>query len=347
MDVAGSFLSRRNATHTYDLGLSYSTQEYAGRQSRRAGRGEGRQPQRRRGLRVRQLGGLAATDRDYGGRYARYDYLAERGLLSPRAGITLEPVKSTRIKAVARAAHGGARGRGIPLARRDRALAAAGAHLRAARCGETCCESSARATSTSLVEHEFKDAYVHRRPPLLPGRRRSAGHALRSEPAGRAAIGRPLLRGERRQRRRRRLGVRAEQPVRQAACVRRSTTASRTRAGRTRQRRASRAVGAGGHSSRVGRHSRLTTSVETDIPENGDACVPALQAQLGIHAHEPHAAGAGSRRPLRRAGQPGAALRLGRHAVGSAGRASEPVPRSAATRRRSTTSCSWSGRRSV
>ena len=37
---------------------------------------------------------------EYGGRYARYDYLDSPALFSPRAGITLEPTKTTRVTAV-------------------------------------------------------------------------------------------------------------------------------------------------------------------------------------------------------------------------------------------------------
>ena len=57
----------------------------------------------------RNVGEVYALDRwtlgpgvsfEYGGRYARYDYLERPGLFSPRAGFTLEPAKGTRVTAV-------------------------------------------------------------------------------------------------------------------------------------------------------------------------------------------------------------------------------------------------------
>lgn len=98
--VAGSFVSRRDAIHSYDLGLSYSTQEYSGGAPLTlASVTDG----------SRNVGELYAIDRwtlspgvsfEYGGRYAHYDYLSDRGLMSPRAGLTLEPVPGTRVTAV-------------------------------------------------------------------------------------------------------------------------------------------------------------------------------------------------------------------------------------------------------
>ena len=98
--VAGSFVSRRGSFHTYDLGLSYSTQEYRGGTAvALAAVTDG----------SRNVGELYAIDRwtlspgvsfEYGGRYAHYDYLRDRGLLSPRVGLTLEPMKGTRVTAV-------------------------------------------------------------------------------------------------------------------------------------------------------------------------------------------------------------------------------------------------------
>ena len=95
--VAGSFASRPGSTHAYDLGLSYSTQEYVGgNPAALAAVTDG----------SRNVGELYAFDRwsvlprltvEYGGRYAHYDYLQVRGLLSPRVGVTVEPVKDTRI----------------------------------------------------------------------------------------------------------------------------------------------------------------------------------------------------------------------------------------------------------
>ncbi len=97
--VAGSFVSDREGAHTYDLGFSHSTQEYqGGNLMALAAVSDG----------SRNVGEIYALDRwtvspgvaiEYGGRYARYDYLSERGLFSPRAGFTLEPVAGTRVSA--------------------------------------------------------------------------------------------------------------------------------------------------------------------------------------------------------------------------------------------------------
>jgi carboxypeptidase family protein/TonB-dependent receptor-like protein len=95
--VAGAFASRPGSSHTYNLGLSYSTQEYmGGNPFALAAVTDG----------SRNVGELYAFDRwalsstvsvEYGGRYAHYDYLERRGLLSPRVSLTVEPVADTRI----------------------------------------------------------------------------------------------------------------------------------------------------------------------------------------------------------------------------------------------------------
>ena len=98
--VAGSFVSKRRGMHSYDLGLSYSTQDYqGGNPLALVAVSDG----------SRNVGEVSAIDRwtvgegvtfEYGGRYARYDYLLTPGLFSPRAGLTLEPTKTTRVTAV-------------------------------------------------------------------------------------------------------------------------------------------------------------------------------------------------------------------------------------------------------
>jgi hypothetical protein len=97
--VAGSFVSHRDSAHAYDLGFSYSTQEYqGGNPMALAAVGDG----------GRNVGEISALDRwtvaegviiEVGGRYARYDYLEDRGLLSPRLGFTLAPTNSSRVSA--------------------------------------------------------------------------------------------------------------------------------------------------------------------------------------------------------------------------------------------------------
>jgi hypothetical protein len=97
--VAGSFVSHPGSAHAYDLGFSYSTQEYqGGNPMALAAVSDG----------SRNVGEVTGLDRwtvspgviiEYGGRYARYDYLEDRGLLSPRLGFALAPTKSTRVSA--------------------------------------------------------------------------------------------------------------------------------------------------------------------------------------------------------------------------------------------------------
>jgi hypothetical protein len=97
--VAGAFASKAVDSHAYNFGLSYSTQEYqGGNPSALAAVTDG----------SRNVGELYGFDRwtispavavEYGARYAHYDYLENRGLLSPRFGVTLEPLDGTRIRA--------------------------------------------------------------------------------------------------------------------------------------------------------------------------------------------------------------------------------------------------------
>jgi hypothetical protein len=97
--VAGAFDSTKSSTHAYEFGYSYATQEYlGGNPAALAGVKDG----------SRNVGELYAFDQwwltprvavEYGGRYARYDYLPDRSLLSPRLGLSVEPVKNTRVTA--------------------------------------------------------------------------------------------------------------------------------------------------------------------------------------------------------------------------------------------------------
>src|SRR4029453_9755768 len=79
------------ATHAYEVGMSYSMQRYLG------GNGEALAAMRDGS---RNVGAMYAMDNwaitqglhvSYGAKYARYDYLADRGLISPRATVTLQP----------------------------------------------------------------------------------------------------------------------------------------------------------------------------------------------------------------------------------------------------------------
>jgi len=98
--VAGGFQSRGKSAHAYKFGLSYSIQEYlGGNPAALAAATDGSRN-------VGEIYGLdrwSLTDRvavEYGGRYGRYDYLASKGLFSPRVGVTVEPLENTRVSAV-------------------------------------------------------------------------------------------------------------------------------------------------------------------------------------------------------------------------------------------------------
>ena len=72
----------------------------------------------------------------------------------------------------------------------------------------------------------------------------------------------------------------------------------------------------------------LTTSVDRGHPRNGDARLRPLQVQHRLRRIRERAGRRRTRRPLRRPGESGAALRLRRHEVGSARRRAQPLPRS-------------------
>jgi TonB dependent receptor-like, beta-barrel/Carboxypeptidase regulatory-like domain len=95
--LAGSYASRAQARHHYEIGMSYSTQRY-----------DGGNPLALRDVTdgSRNAGALYAVDTftiapavtaSYGMRYARYDYLDSRGLLSPRVSLTIQPAPHTRL----------------------------------------------------------------------------------------------------------------------------------------------------------------------------------------------------------------------------------------------------------
>ena len=97
--VAGAFQSRGKTAHVYKFGYSYSTQDYVGgNPAALVAARDG----------SRNVGELFALDRwmispaiaiDYGARYGRYDYLRPGGLFSPRMGVTIEPIRNTRVSA--------------------------------------------------------------------------------------------------------------------------------------------------------------------------------------------------------------------------------------------------------
>ena len=157
--VAGSFASKVGRSHSYNLGLSYGAQAYQGGNpvalaamkdgSRNAGE-----------VFAFDLWHVAPwLDVDYGARYARYGYIHEdRGLLSPRFGLTLKPSPGTKVSALVtqRMVVPGAeeflpRAMTGPALPPERTFAPFDGHeLRVER---------ARGLEL-LLEHQFEDAYV-------------------------------------------------------------------------------------------------------------------------------------------------------------------------------------------
>ena len=98
--LAGSYATRTPARHRYELGLSYATQRYDGGNtaalrtvtdgSRNAGAIYG----------VDTFTVSPAVTLTYGARYARYDYLADRSLVSPHVAVTITPADRFRINAL-------------------------------------------------------------------------------------------------------------------------------------------------------------------------------------------------------------------------------------------------------
>jgi hypothetical protein len=157
--VAASFASKGGRQHSYNVGLSYSTQEY-----------QGGNPIALAAMRdgSRNAAELFAFDRwrvapwfelDYGTRYARYDYLQEeRGFVSPRFGFTIEPSKGTRLSVLA------TQRMVVPGAEEFLPRAITGPALPPERTfapfeGEQMRAERARGLDLS-IEHQFGDAYV-------------------------------------------------------------------------------------------------------------------------------------------------------------------------------------------
>ena len=160
-----------------------------------------------------------------------------RGLLSPRFGVAVEPFRRRAFarRSAQRMVAPGAEE--FLVDQRAGPVAAARADVRAARRpGAIDAFRVERARSFDVgVEHEFGDAFVVGVRPLPPVGRRSAGHAVRPADAGRPALGRPLLRRQRRRGRRRRLGGPAEHAADRARAGLGATTAVTPRAlGRSR-----------------------------------------------------------------------------------------------------------------
>jgi TonB-dependent receptor-like protein/carboxypeptidase family protein len=99
--VSGIYSTRGPARHHYDIGLSYATQRY-----------DGGNPAALRDVTdgSRNAGAMYGFDTftitpaivlTYGARYARYDYLDGKSLISPRIAVSVSPAEHFRINAVA------------------------------------------------------------------------------------------------------------------------------------------------------------------------------------------------------------------------------------------------------
>ena len=96
--LAGSYLRSAAASHQYEAGLSYGMQRYlGGNADALAAVSDG----------SRNVGAVYAYDNwaidprvsvSYGAKYARYDYLGDRGQFSPRASVTISPTESQKLK---------------------------------------------------------------------------------------------------------------------------------------------------------------------------------------------------------------------------------------------------------
>jgi hypothetical protein len=105
--LAAGYVRNASAAHRYEAGVSYATQRYLG------GNTEALAAIREGG---RNVGSMYAYDDwtvnprvrfSYGGKYASYDYLEDRGLISPRVSVTVEPFADQhRVKLRATASHG-------------------------------------------------------------------------------------------------------------------------------------------------------------------------------------------------------------------------------------------------
>jgi len=96
--VSGAYVRSSTAVHQYETGMSYGTQRYlGGNADALAAFADG----------SRNVGALYAYDNwavapritvNYGAKYERYDYLADRGQFSPRASITVTPAVEGKTK---------------------------------------------------------------------------------------------------------------------------------------------------------------------------------------------------------------------------------------------------------
>jgi hypothetical protein len=103
--VSGAYRRQPDATHAYEAGLSYSAQRYLGANT---------EALLAMSDASRNVGSMYAYDNwlvaprvrvGYGAQYARYNYLEDASLLSPRASVTIQPLAHDQLKVRALVAH--------------------------------------------------------------------------------------------------------------------------------------------------------------------------------------------------------------------------------------------------
>ena len=103
--LSGSYRRDPSVAHAYEAGVSYSAQRYLG------GNTDALQAMSDAG---RSVGAMYAYDNwsvssrvrvGYGAQYARYDYLADTNLVSPRASVTFQPVSGDPLRMRALVSH--------------------------------------------------------------------------------------------------------------------------------------------------------------------------------------------------------------------------------------------------
>lgn len=96
--LSGAYARRTPAAHQYEAGVSYGTQQYLGGSADALTAISGG---------ARSVGAAYAYDNwtvspafsvTYGAKYARYEYLDDRGLLSPTMSVTIAPVKNSSFR---------------------------------------------------------------------------------------------------------------------------------------------------------------------------------------------------------------------------------------------------------
>lgn len=99
--LSGSYVTRATATHRFILGMSYGLQRYEGGNAAALASVSDV---------ARNVGSMSGYDEwtisrhvmvSVGAAYAHHDYLEGPGLFSPRAALTITPVKGTRVRALA------------------------------------------------------------------------------------------------------------------------------------------------------------------------------------------------------------------------------------------------------